>query len=438
MKVKIHRGVGQIGGCIVEVSAFDKKRRRDTKIMLDCGRNLPPLDDPRAVDNMEIKGLTSGDSKYDAVFVTHHHADHCGLLGRVNNDIPIYMSSITKGVLDIVSDFINRRPLRAIETITEGEWISVHNMRIMPLIVSHSARGAVMYLVEANGKRVLYTGDFNDIEENSYRLIKETGTINALLCEGTNIEIENEKTEENVLLRAVQIMEQTNEEIFVLCSTTNINRIEAIASACNACSPKRTMVIDQFMNAILKQVGYNIRKTIQINRFMSYFVEKGESPRIDKHIWCKDFIPGYIKADELAAMQNLTIMVRQSMGKFLVRLGRHKLRLKIEGKAKDCNIKRDEVIEQKPFSNSTLIYSMWTGYKGSKYTSDFLKLCTDLGMKIEDLHISGHAYREQIKTAIEEIDPITVIPIHTENEEAYKGLHKNITTIPNGKTWSVV
>jgi hypothetical protein len=173
---------------------------------------------------------------------------------------------------------------------------------------------------------------------------------------------------------------------------------------------------------------------------MSYFIKKGEKPRIDKHIsWYKDEYPsGYIKADKLASMQNLTIMVRQSMGDFLVRLGRHKLGLEIEGKAKECNMKRDDVIEQKPFSNSTLIYSIWTGYKKSEYTSSFLELCTNLGMKIEDLHISGHAYREQIKTAIEEICPITVIPIHTENEEAYKGLHKNITYIPKGKTWSVV
>ena len=54
MKLRILRGAGQIGGNIIEIATDT------TKIILDCGRNLPPLDDPKAEENIEVDGLTHG------------------------------------------------------------------------------------------------------------------------------------------------------------------------------------------------------------------------------------------------------------------------------------------------------------------------------------------------------------------------------------------
>ena len=417
MEIKIHRGTDQIGGNIVEISSDVP----ETRIILDCGRNLPPLDDPKAPDNIEIEGLTYGDSTYDAVFVTHHHADHCGLLGRVNNDIPIYMSDVTKGVLEVISDFIDSRPLLAVETVKEGQDIFIRGMKITPFKVDHSAKGAVMYLVEADGKRLLYTGDFNGIAEEEYASL---GKIDAMLCEGTNIEIMNDKTEENVQLDAENIMKQTKGQVFVLCSTTNINRIQAIENACK--NSKRKMAIDPFMKAVLKEVKYELSE--KPVGFVPYGIDEEEKPRTYKHFNSRDFLG----LDKFVKEKDLTLMVRQSMGGFLEKLCAKKAGLSYKT-MKELGDLMPTLIERKPLSDSTLIYSIWSGYKETERTREFLNLCHNLGMEIKDLHVSGHAYRAQLEAAIKRIDPDILIPIHTINGNAFDDLHKNVVKLNGDK-----
>ena len=69
MKLKIHRGTGEVRYNLVEIAT------EATKIILDCGRDLPPNDGDPFNDIIDIPGLTSCDSAYSAVFVTHHNAD---------------------------------------------------------------------------------------------------------------------------------------------------------------------------------------------------------------------------------------------------------------------------------------------------------------------------------------------------------------------------
>ena len=82
MKINIIRGQNQIGGSIIEIST-DK-----TKIVFDVGINL---DESEEIEIPEIDGLFCGKKKYDAVFISHYHSDHIGLLDYIVEDIPIYM-----------------------------------------------------------------------------------------------------------------------------------------------------------------------------------------------------------------------------------------------------------------------------------------------------------------------------------------------------------
>ena len=396
MKLKIHRGTKQIGGNIVEIATDT------TKIILDCGRNLPPLDDPKASDNIEIDGLTQGESCYDAVFITHYHADHCGLIERVNADIPIYTGQETKTVLDVIADFIDK-PLPRINRVLEpGQAVQVGDMKILPLKVKHSAEGAMMFLVEAEGQKVLYTGDFNRIDEAYYALL---GEIDVLLCEGTNIGVRNDKTEKDIERDAAQIMRQSDKPVFVLCSTTNIERIKGIGKACR--NSGRTIAIDPFMKAVTEGVKAPLLILNEVG-FVPYYIDKKKTPRIHKYL--ASDIQNFSGAETVSKMTNLTFMVRQSMGDFLVRL--------------------DKLT---PLAGSTLIYSMWQGYENTGPTKKFLDLCRSLGMNIEYLHTSGHAYREQLETAVHRLNPKTLVPIHTESAEAFREMHGNVVLLDDGE-----
>ena len=104
MKIHIHRGQNQIGGSIIEIAS------ENTRIIFDVGINLDEGDE---VEVPQIEGLFCGDPSYDAVIISHYHADHIGLLKYVLEEIPIYMglfdffTSITIGVICCPGDNID-------------------------------------------------------------------------------------------------------------------------------------------------------------------------------------------------------------------------------------------------------------------------------------------------------------------------------------------
>lgn len=60
----------------------------ETKIVFDVGINLYENDN---IKIPEIDDSFCCRKKYDAVFVSHYHSDHIGLLDYILNDIPIYI-----------------------------------------------------------------------------------------------------------------------------------------------------------------------------------------------------------------------------------------------------------------------------------------------------------------------------------------------------------
>ncbi len=88
MKVNIIRGKNQSGGNIIEITTEKTKILLDAGLELDGGNTLP-----------DIRGLFDF-AGYDAIFVSHYHSDHLGLVYRAHKDIPVYMG---EGCYKIVS-----------------------------------------------------------------------------------------------------------------------------------------------------------------------------------------------------------------------------------------------------------------------------------------------------------------------------------------------
>ena len=96
LKINIIRGQNQIGGSIIEVYS-DK-----TKIVFDVGINL--IEDEQ-IEIPNVDGLFSGNKKYDAVFLTHYHADHIGLVSNIVKEIPIYMGEKAFNILQASNEY---------------------------------------------------------------------------------------------------------------------------------------------------------------------------------------------------------------------------------------------------------------------------------------------------------------------------------------------
>lgn len=418
MYMIIHRGTSQIGGNIIEIGT------EKTRLIFDAGANLPPLDDSSYTDPIEIEGLTFGQPAFDAVFISHHHNDHSGLIKRILPGIPVWAGRETARILEVISDFIGS-PEGRIQNFFAGGGNCMPNhigdITVTPIGVDHSAYDAYMFLIQADGKNVLYTGDYRAVEEvpeTIQRLIGISGKLDVLITEGTNIRPvrrEEEVTpnalqgEAAVEEEALKIMKSAEGTVFVLCSSTNEPRIRAIDAACKRAGRKPCH--DLFMTAVRGSLAE--LDECKPQSFVARRVKAEQAPRIHRHF------ERYFKQQKLVGAASLarfkapqTVFVRTSMQKFL-----------------------KKYLAARGGSGHVLIYSMWDGYRETKPVRDFMQFCSERGIKVVSLHCSGHAYRNAIKGLIWRLNPKTLIPIHCDpNARAlFEQMHDNCILLQDGE-----
>lgn len=413
MYVTVHRGTQQIGGNLIEISTDQ------TRLLFDAGANLPPLDGPKVEDPFELEGLTYGQPAFDWVFLSHHHNDHCGLLGKLLPGIPVFAGEETKRILNVIADFTNQPRPEINFGFRDSQPIQLDDVRVTPIGVEHSAKDAYMFLVRADGKNVLYTGDFRASEKavSAVReLLGEGQKLDLLITEGTNVRPGKQERagefqgEEWVKRRAAGRMHLYQGTVFVLCSSANEDRIQAISTA--AVWAGRTVCEDLFQSAVRNCVDESIQ------RFVASGVKEDSRawPYFDKLYRQK----ALVGAETLAKLpERKVIFVRTSMLSFLA-------------KYLDARLPEEE-------ESPLLLYSMWQGYKQTAAVKRVLDFCAQRGITVEDLHTSGHAVREEVKALIDGLRPAALLPIHcaAEDREEFLSLHENCLMLDNGQRWEV-
>ena len=261
MYVTVHRGTRQIGGNLVEISTSQ------TRLLFDAGANLPPLDSPKAEDPFALEGLTQGKPAFNWVFLSYHHNDHCGLLGKLLPSIPVFAGTETKRILNVIADFTNQPQPEINFSFQDGQSIQLDDIRVTPIGVEHSARDAYMFLVQSDGQNILYTGDFRTSEKalTAVReLLGEGGQLDLLITEGTNIrpgkqeQVGKFQGEEWIKRQAAEKMQVYGEgTVFVLCSSANEDRIQAISTA--AAWSGRMVCEDLFQSAVRNCVDEDVQ-----------------------------------------------------------------------------------------------------------------------------------------------------------------------------------
>ena len=209
MKITIHRGINQIGGCITEIQSSS-----GTKIFIDLGHNLPDADG-QAEDEYDVpENLDRLLDRVSAVFYTHYHRDHIAFEAAVaKKGIAQYLGHLAKLVKLKFYAHMQNTPQNAAKEKYEtafqavlsfneyypNKTVSVGDIKITPYYVSHSAADAYMFVIECDGKNVLHTGDFRDhgyigkyLEGTLNRFIIKR-KIDVLITEGTLLSRNDEK-----------------------------------------------------------------------------------------------------------------------------------------------------------------------------------------------------------------------------------------------------
>jgi len=382
MKIIIHRGKNQIGGNIIEIASAT------TKILLDVGLEL---DDEKNKELPNIDGLFNRKG-YDAVFISHYHGDHIGLAYYINADIPIYIGEKSFKIVKASDVYKGQKTLSPTGVMAHKTPIKIGVMVVTPFLCDHSAFDSYMIMVEGEGERVFYTGDFRSNGRKPFGwLLKQLPIkVDTLICEGTTLSREAYKCEKEDELeeKAVSLFSKTNGPIFVLQSTMNIDRIVTMFRAAKRCN--RIFLQDLYMAEITSAVCGSIPNPIGFAEVKTFLTK----PYNKEHFRYKLFDKYGAKKISKAQIVNskFVMCVRSSMLNYIKSL---------------C--------EKMPFEGGLLVYSFWDGYKKQKEMDDFLKACENMGLRIETLHTSGHADAGTIKMLIEHLNPIMIIPVHTEN-----------------------
>lgn len=161
MRCRIHRGCHEIGGNCVEVESHGKR------IVLDIGL---PLKDDKDVASPDISGLTSADESLLGVFISHPHPDHYGLLEKITEPVPVYMGEASRRIIDVSAFFTLLPSLGKIEpqSLKNQQTVCLGPFSITPSRIDHSAYGSYCLLVEADGKRLFYSGDIRGHGRNAH------------------------------------------------------------------------------------------------------------------------------------------------------------------------------------------------------------------------------------------------------------------------------
>ena len=375
LSYNVLRGKDKIGETIIEI-AYGANR-----ILVELGKSLEGGDE--LFEHQLLK------KHYSAVIISHYHEDHAGLIYR-KYDCPVFVGEGAYRVLNAMSAYRCIELPKNIETYRNAKSFKIGGIKITPFLCDHSAYDSYMLLFEAGGKSILYTGDFrfHGRKDRDKLLSALPEAVDILIHEGTNIgkncEIISESELEN---KAVEIMKSMQGPVFVLQSSSNIDRLVSIYRASRKSG--RITYMDNYTSQIAISAG-------------------GHIPRPDAFIDVIAFTPRPVYGQRRASFMEIqnkrrldaiangtkkfTMFVRQSMTNYLKKL-----------------------ISQAHIQGATLIYSIWKGYKELEYTARFLEEMSALGMRIIDLHTSGHASEKDIELLKQRVKAKQTVCVHTEN-----------------------
>ena len=411
MRIRIHRGARQIGGTCIEIESQGRR------ILLDLGVALDA--EPSKDELPKIRGLIGKDPGLLGLFVSHPHLDHYGLASRIQNDsIPILMGEAAIRILEAAKRFVSNQycfPFKI--RIKHKTPIRLGPFTLTPFLVDHSAYDSYALLVEADGKRIFYSGDFRGHGRKGKLFEKmlsdPPNNIDVLLMEGTTLgrgNREKYRSESEVEERFTQIIHETKGIVLVWCSGQNIDRLVTVFRACRKTG--RQFIADMYAASVLQaienpnlpQPGFSdFRIFLPLSQKMR--IIKDESFKFAESFKSWRIYPEHLKNEAGKSV----MLFRPSMKKDIEKA--------------DC------------LKDASLIYSLWPGYLEQAQYRSLLDWLKEKSIPIHHCHTSGHAPLSDLKRFAKALNPKTLVPIHTFNPEMFQNHFDNVQIKDDGVWW---
>ncbi|NNL77737.1 MAG: ribonuclease J, partial [Desulfobacterales bacterium] len=363
----------------------------DTMFVVDSGLMFPE-DYMLGVDIVipNIDYIRQNRSKLAGIVLTHGHEDHIGALPYLIREIkvPIFGTPFTLGLVRHKLDEAELISLSSLHEISLDEKLRFGPFELEFIRVGHSVVDGVGIVIQTPCGLLVHTGDYKigygaaggmTTDLNRFAACGQKGVL-ALLSDSTNVEKEGYTISDKEIGETLdRIITDSHGRIIVALFASNVARIQLIVDIAGARGKK--IVIS----------GRSIEVSVNIARALGH-LSIPEDMEIDI-----DQIPDF-------SNDNLIIITTGSQGEPMSALARM-----ASGTHKHIKIKADDtVILSSKFipGNEKAI---------GKIINNLYRQGADvIYEKISDIHVSGHAFREELKLMVNLTKPEYFIPVHGE------------------------
>ena len=361
-------------------------------ILVDCGLGFPD-DDMYGVDIVipDISYLIKNKSRIRGIVLTHGHEDHIGALPYIMREIsaPIYATPLTAGLTQLKLAEHHLLETTTLEVKKPGDIIKLGCFKVELIHVNHSIPDTVSLAIKTPVGMIIHTSDYKiDTTPVSGGMINlarfgELGNrgVTAMISDSTNIERQGySQSESKVGEWLDELFRGFTQRILVTTFASNVHRVQQVID-CAAKYGRRVAVTGRSMeNAI----------------------------RVSTELGCVSVPDGLlIDINQIKGLppEKIVIITTGSQGEPMSALYRMAFagHRQIDIKAGDRVIISASAVPGNEKTVSRVIDELFR--RGAEVIYD----------KIYDLHVSGHAYQEEMKMMIALTKPKFFIPAHGEH-----------------------
>lgn len=364
--------------------------------------------------------LTNEERCVDGVVLSHAHADHADYVSLLRDDIPIWMGSMTKTILESIQDERNsdiefeitrfkKRPIikkdhpieRTVHVFKTGDRVSIDSIEVIPIHVDHSIPGCYGFIIHASDSTIIYTGDLR-LHGNKSELTRDFLSAagkekpDILLCEGTRISEASQSSEKGVFDSCKFLLGQAKDSfVFADYAYKDIDRFTTFYNVAKETRRKLLIGIKaaRYLSAVRDADPSMALPSLDDDTLGIYRPREMHCEKADE-----EFYRGHTNVWNSSEVKQKESQVITSMSSYTA----------------------DELIDIRPMKG-LYIHSQSEpfteeGMFDEQRTRNWLD---KYGLERVHCHCSGHASGIELVNIVNEINPKIVVPIHTESPDLY-------------------